>query len=687
MRTELEKLKYIEDYLTGSLPADEVVNFENEVRGNASLAKEVEFQKQIIKRSERIAFKEQLDVLHQRNFSQLTKKWWQQNIYLNSIIILIVSIGAIGPFVIIGDNGYIISKSEMESPYFEKSIEKDVLKLTNKKETTYDFKCDTGVTRFKADSSANSDNLDFAHESLNSNSSSLTLKDRSTEEVSFEKENIGKEKSLMKIEDFLPVFDTIYYSSNDIMRYEYKRSGTRIYLPENLIKGKEGTDEKIPLLYREFRNQAEIAFSGIPMTYVENGNTYEFESGGMFEFLPLNDSLKMNKKAQKEVEIDFVLTSDTIDLDYYEIENGAWRKKAGINETPKSSNKRKKLRIKCSEEKICKFKVTKKTLDEVLSAEFDKRKKQEQEVLEAISNPQTRIPFVYKSVWKFLKKNKEKRKGDKNINGPDDIYGNMKFEILIPNKSLKRSVEVRAHIEEALVYLEEPLRCYEVRELLYSILDKNCNTCRHETHIADSSDLADLDKPLYNLDSLNLEIEKRNDFADEQEQKIAIEALFNEDAQMREYQVNKVGKKVFDNVSKKIANKAWVKLRDVGFVTGNCDNLVGMTRLTSPTIIATKFLNEKKELIEHVKRVSVVPLNFNSASSFPLGSVEVYSTSMRVLLVFSEDGLYYLNNPGLSELSSKIIRTKQLVKLPDSVNSTEGLMAFLNAEKKKLIDR
>ena len=61
MRTELEKLKYIEDYLTGSLPADEVVNFEKEISENADLAKEVEFQKQIIKRSERMAFKEQLN--------------------------------------------------------------------------------------------------------------------------------------------------------------------------------------------------------------------------------------------------------------------------------------------------------------------------------------------------------------------------------------------------------------------------------------------------------------------------------------------------------------------------------------------------------------------------------------------------------------------------------------------------
>lgn len=244
---------------------------------------------------------------------------------------------------------------------------------------------------------------------------------------------------------------------------------------------------------------------------------------------------------------------------------------------------------------------------------------------------------------------------------------------------------MRVHIEEASVYLEEPLRCYEVRQLLYSILDKNCNTCRHETHIADSSDLADLNKPLFNLDSLNLKVEERNDFANEQEQQVAIEALFDEDAQMKEYQVTKAGKKIFDDVSKKIANEAFVKLREVGFVTGNCDALHGMTRLTRPTIIATRFLNANNDLIEDVKRVSVVPLNFNSASSFPLGSVEVYSTSMRVLLVFSEDGLYYLDNAGLNELSNKKIRLKQLVKLPDNVNSPAGLLAFLNAERKKLI--
>ena len=78
MRSELEKLKYIEDYITGNLPADEMQNFAKEIANNAELATEVEFQKQIIKRSERMAFKEQLNTLHQSHFPQSAKKWWQR---------------------------------------------------------------------------------------------------------------------------------------------------------------------------------------------------------------------------------------------------------------------------------------------------------------------------------------------------------------------------------------------------------------------------------------------------------------------------------------------------------------------------------------------------------------------------------------------------------------------------------
>lgn len=420
MRTELEKLKYIEDYLIGKLPSDEVVNFENEIAENADLEKEVEFQKQIIKRSERMAFKEQLNTLHQSHFPQSSIKWWQQNIYLNSIIIAVVCIAAIAAFLMMGDSNELAEKQNLGQPEFEKVVQNQAADTIDKKEANYDFKCDTGVTQEEVVPII-PDNLAKAHGAPNIQSK-VAIADFNNNDLPIE-----EEIEPLKMEDFLPPFDTIYYSSNDTMLYEYRRSGTQIHLPKNLIVGKENSSEKIPLLYREYRNQADIAFSGIPMIYKEEGTTYEFESGGMFEFIPVDESLKMNKNAQKDVTIDFALVNSDTDLDYYEIENGAWCKKAGINETPKSSNKRNKLRLKCAEEKICKFKITKRTLDEVLKAEFEKRRTQQLETIQAVANPRTRIPFIYKSVWKFLKKNKEKRKGDKNINGPDDIYGNMKF--------------------------------------------------------------------------------------------------------------------------------------------------------------------------------------------------------------------------------------------------------------------
>lgn len=61
--------------------------------------------------------------------------------------------------------------------------------------------------------------------------------------------------------------------------------GTIIHVPENAFVDKNGNTitSNVTIQYREFSNSAEMAFSKIPMTYINGEEEFFFNSAGMFE--------------------------------------------------------------------------------------------------------------------------------------------------------------------------------------------------------------------------------------------------------------------------------------------------------------------------------------------------------------------------------------------------------------------
>ena len=680
MRTELEKLKYIEDYLIGKLPSDEVVNFENEIAENADLKKEVEFQKQIIKRSERMAFKEQLNTLHQSHFPQSSIKWWQQNIYLNSIIIAVVCIAAIAAFLMMGDSNELAEKQNLGQPEFEKVVQNQAADTIDKKEANYDFKCDTGVTQEEVVPII-PDNLAKAHGAPNIQSK-VAIADFNNNDLPIE-----EEIEPLKMEDFLPPFDTIYYSSNDTMLYEYKRSGTQIHLPKNLIVGKENSSEKIPLLYREYRNQADIAFSGIPMIYKEKGTTYEFESGGMFEFIPIDESLKMTQKGSEELTIDFALTTDTLDLDFYELKKNEWVKKGVFAGTKDSIPE---WWPPCDTGKVCDFEVKSwmKTEDGIFEGKRNDR--DNFSFFRALFGRKLwGKSFEGGSVLNRLKNfvtQQQTFTSDSSItkvvggNTPTlgDLFVQIEFEIKIPARARNTRFSNKLHWQEAQVYLEDPMKSIEVRKALYGKLMLTCKKCANKDKWASPEKLASLYSPIYNRDSLYKEVEKRR-AANEQLKTTIIEAnnILADGKAKNNYRTYKYKRKQGSRI-------AFVALKLTSFGVANCDAVRPIINYNKPTIIKTKFLTETGEPIK-VERVSRVYLNRNSAFSYPNRKVEMWQPIDQVFLVFSKEGLYYVNTIAVDELFRSNPKTCVAKKLDKSVNTTRGLMKFLDEKRNKVI--
>ncbi|MBX9851375.1 MAG: hypothetical protein K2X86_06405 [Cytophagaceae bacterium] len=103
------------------------------------------------------------------------------------------------------------------------------------------------------------------------------------------------------------------------------RSGTVISIPANALKIKQSgqlAKGEVTLKYREFRTQADIALSNIPMTYKDKN----FNSAGMFEILAVQNTDTLEIVNGRKVDIDFVMTKNEPGIGFYFLnpENNQW---------------------------------------------------------------------------------------------------------------------------------------------------------------------------------------------------------------------------------------------------------------------------------------------------------------------------------------------------------------------------
>jgi hypothetical protein len=110
-------------------------------------------------------------------------------------------------------------------------------------------------------------------------------------------------------------------------------NGATVELPANAVTDANGNPVKgsFTLKYKEFKNPADIVFSGIPMTYNNGkGDDMNFSSVGMYDMRAVQNGkqLKLNKPA----EVDFSCTEKAPGVAFYEMddETGKWTKKKDV---------------------------------------------------------------------------------------------------------------------------------------------------------------------------------------------------------------------------------------------------------------------------------------------------------------------------------------------------------------------
>ena len=242
--------EHIEKYLLGYLTLAEKETFEADMQRDASLKEEVELQENINKRSRRAALALLVTDAHSRYANNSSNGLWKNG--RNYLLGGLLLIGMISGIV-----------------YFNQQ------NSTEEKSTVIQQKSEQTV-----------------------------------EAISIVDEKPPKQQKLLSI----PFNEYTFLAEKGAVIND-PTSGAKITIPKNALVTCDGQQVtgRVSLKYREFRNQADMAISHIPMTYQDQN----FSSAGMFEIRAFQRNDTLCVASGKEVVIDFNMTKNDEGIGYY----------------------------------------------------------------------------------------------------------------------------------------------------------------------------------------------------------------------------------------------------------------------------------------------------------------------------------------------------------------------------------
>lgn len=102
---------------------------------------------------------------------------------------------------------------------------------------------------------------------------------------------------------------------------EVNAKGTKIYVPKNAFNCGTNNGEKksVDLMFREYTNSAEMAFSGIKMTYKSNNVEHHFNSAGMFEIQGTCEGRPVELCQGKQLKVDYAIANQVKDMGFFSL--------------------------------------------------------------------------------------------------------------------------------------------------------------------------------------------------------------------------------------------------------------------------------------------------------------------------------------------------------------------------------
>jgi len=111
------------------------------------------------------------------------------------------------------------------------------------------------------------------------------------------------------------------------------KSGSIIHIPAMAVLDAQGNpvSGNYTIDYTEYRDPAQIAFSGLPMNFLEQGTNFAFNSAGMYEIRGYQNNQPL--QLQEAITVDFNCTDQIRDLNFYALDQqtGNWLKRTSLD--------------------------------------------------------------------------------------------------------------------------------------------------------------------------------------------------------------------------------------------------------------------------------------------------------------------------------------------------------------------
>ena len=311
MRAELKHIEAIEKYLAGKMTAGERAVFEETMTADPGLAQQVETQKQLVDAIRLRAFHQEVLAFHAglSPTPEPKPRWTPRKIYLNSLL------GAITLFAA-GTVTYLIS-------FY--SQDKTPAKHNKAQEKNIPVQQPANQPQKETESTAISEEKIIPGQNRGTQTTTV---------ASSEAGKMGIQKPKDTTNPYSLGFHSIMVNSERDTVFEMIDSKSLVRFTANSLEDAYGNSiqGEVEIRYREYRNAAQMAFSGIPMTFVENQTEYVFNSAGMFEIRAFQKGKELRIKDQHELMVDYNVTSQLDDCFFFALdENGTWSKKRAIS--------------------------------------------------------------------------------------------------------------------------------------------------------------------------------------------------------------------------------------------------------------------------------------------------------------------------------------------------------------------
>lgn len=438
---------------------------------------------------------------------------------------------------------------------------------------------------------------------------------------------------------------------------------TILHIPENCFVDNDGKiiNKEVVLKFTEYTNSAEIAFSGIPMTYTNENEELYFNSSGMFNIEGESKGSSVHFNKNKAITIDYELAKKNADIDFYRLtDEKKWvmiseiEPKKLISKPIKVVEKKKivqKKKIVKQEKLIEPKKPIKRDVNDsrVISIAFDDKEIFPE--LQHYENVKFRIceksnynPNDADSKWYSINLEKTKKKAEYIVSfiGVDN-----------KNKTIKRNYFVNPVFEgedydKAIIDYNEKFELFKGKKITQQKL-------------------------------LAIELQR-------QEEEIKKEEKRQEEMMMK----NKLRKNKFKSLSIKNGGSLTkgqdpghtypdiVKgLAIKGFGTYNCDQVYRLKHLISLTPL---YVDQSGNEIEFPGVLSVINKNVNAAYSFDPKRIIFDLEAENVFLLFTEFGKLYIldkNELKKDQLISGVNIVFKMKEVTNKIKNTNELASFL----------